>query len=159
STAQVAATRPAASAASNPSRYVPPAPPVPTIVPLDDGAENGNPRGGSSGDDWPDHAADPSTREPSCADGGDPAVHRLWSIATEHAVLAWQEGPESFDRFKAQWSALRSRLPCVIPDAVLGATIRRLQDALCRTPLTDDAGADKIRRIQELLALLTDECR
>lgn len=159
SKAQVAANRPGESATSKLSRDARHSPPVPTIVPLDDGAENGNPRGGFSGDNWPDHAADPSTREPSCADGGDPGARRLWSIATEHAMLAWQEGPASFARFKAQWSALRSRLPGVIPDAVLGATIRRFQDALCRTPLTDDAGADKIRRIQELLALLTDECR
>lgn len=155
-----AANRPEASAVSNPSRDDPHPPQVPTIVPSDDAGENGHPHGGSSGDDWPDLAAGSSARGHSRTDGsGDPAARRLWSIATEHAMLAWQEGPESFARFKSQWSALRSRLPGVIPDAVLGATIRRLKDVLCRPSVTDDAGADKIRQIQELLALLTDECR
>ncbi|GAB6186156.1 GAP1-N2 domain-containing protein [Thermopirellula anaerolimosa] len=106
-------------------------------------------------------SADPSdastAAEHSQANSPDPAALRLWSIAAEHAILAWQEGPESFSRFKTQWSTLRSRLPGAIPDAVLGAAVRRFKDALLPSSAAEDEDADKIRQIQELILLLTDD--
>jgi len=130
-----------------------PAPAVPSPFP----SETGKTHGFSSGGD-PPYLSDRSSASTDCGEAvSDPAALRLWRIAAEHAFLAWQEGPESFARFKAQWGTLRSRLPGVIPDVVLGAAVRRFKDALACPPSSEDDGAGRIRQIQEILSLLTDE--
>ncbi len=106
----------------------------------------------------PPHFSDRSSAaDDSGEDASDPAALRLWRIAAEHALLAWQEGPEAFARFKSQWGTLRSRLPGTIPDAVLGAAVRRFKDLLACPSSAEDDGTGKIRQIQELLSLLTDD--
>ncbi|NMC21463.1 MAG: hypothetical protein GYA33_13710 [Thermogutta sp.] len=129
------------------------APAVPSPSSSETGKTHGYPLGGDP--------LNPANRSSASEDSGgaasDPAALRLWSIAAEHAFLAWQEGPESFARFQAQWATLRSRLPGAIPDTVLGAAVRRFKDALACPPTAENDGTVRIRQFRELLSLLTEE--
>ncbi|GEM_PF-2721977 len=93
---------------------------------------------------------------PTPGEAIDPAAIRLWTTAAEHAVLAWEEGPESFARFKPRWAAIRSRLPGDMPDVVLGATIRRFKNAIFGSTLAETNRPDRIERIRDLLSLLAN---